>query len=359
MDMNSLKQWYEITNAKMAFGDKARSKVYKKLATLMRTGIPLRDSLLTINEHLTDSGKKQNPVSYVLKDVLRKIANGQSLARALNDWIPPNDRILIDAGEQAGKTEQALENTLYMQENSKRIKNEIIVISYPIVLLIAITVFLFIFTNDIVPAFEQALTRDKWVGIPAYMAQIGDFLNSWLIYILIVMGVIGGVAFWSLPRWTGDLRVKFDSFPPWSLYRLNAGVGFMLSFAALYKAGVSIPEILKILMKGSNPWYRERIKKTLAYVNNGLNIGEALYKTGFNFPDKETVIDMRTFSAQDGFDDILEKMAKDWLEENVQKVKAQMKIFFYIALLTLATLVGMIASSIFSLQTQVSAAIGH
>ena len=55
---------------------------------------------------------------------------------------------------------------------------------------------------------------------------------------------------WTLPRWVGPMRAKADKLPPWSLYRLVNGAGFMLSCSALVKAGVQIPEILRILQRG-------------------------------------------------------------------------------------------------------------
>ena len=40
----------------------------------------------------------------------------------------------------------------------------------------------------------------------------------------------------SLPRWTGPLRVKFDKFLPWSIYKLYNGTGFLIALKGFVAA---------------------------------------------------------------------------------------------------------------------------
>jgi type II secretory pathway component PulF len=154
------------------------------------------------------------------------------------------------------------------------------------------------------------------------------------------------------------MRVRFDRYPPWSLYRLVVGSGFMLTASAMIKAGVKETKILVVLQRGASKWYVERLSRTLFQVKNGHNLGEALYRTGFNFPDKETVQDLRAYAQLGKFEDNLERLGQRWLTESVARVKAQVSVLFMTSLLFFGGVFFWIAGGIFSLVNQVQAATG-
>ena len=341
------------------FGAKMRERTYRKIASFLRNGVSLPDTLRTIHEHATDDGRKpKDPLALVMRDWINKVSNGLSFGRAVNGWVPDADRIVIEAGEAAGGLADALDNALFIQQSAKKIRSAIIAgVAYPAVLMILAIGLLVIFGQRIVPAFAEVMPRDKWSGTPALMGDISDFVSYGLMPTLVAFGMVIAGVLWSMPRWVGRARVKADTIVPWSLYRLNMGAGFMLSVSALVKAGVQVPEILRILMRGSKPWYYERISLTLSQVNNGINIGEALYRSRMNFPDKETVKDLRSYAGFDNFDETLELLGRQWVEESVDKVRAQMAVIKNMALILLGIVFGTIAVGIFSLQQQVSASV--
>src|SRR3546814_9476613 len=100
----------------------------------------------------------------------------------------------------------------------------------------------------------------------------------------------------------------------------------MLAVSGMVKAGVPIPSILRTLQRGATPWYQERIAHTLWHVNNGLNLGEALHRSGFGFPDVETVKDLRAYAALDGFD--------ERSEEHTSEPQSLMRISYAVFCLT-------------------------
>lgn len=352
MNAESLKR----LNAKMAFDGKARARIYRKLAKFLTNGMSLGDALSEMHNVAIDDGKNpKDPIGYILKEWSRKISNGESLGRAISGWVPGGDRIVIEAGETAGKLPKALLDALYIQSSGKKIKREIQSgVAYPVFLSLLAIGLLVIFGKWIVPAFADIMPRENWTGTAGFMAGVADFVDTGLIPTILAVISIICVMMYSLPRWTGATRVKFDNYPPWSLYRLNAGSGFMLSLSALLRAGVKIPDILRILLRGATPWYHERISTTLSYVQNGANIGEALYKTKKNFPDKETVQDLRSYAKYSGFDDVLEELGREWIDDSVEKVKMQMAVLKNISLVLMGIVFGVIATGIFALQQQVS-----
>ena len=229
-------------------------------------------------------------------------------------------------------------------------------LTYPgFLILLGISVMSF-YGLKVIPQFSESLPRERWEGSAANMGYLTDFVNYYLVPSIIVMAVVVAVVFYSLPRFVGPVRARLDQYPPWSLYRLSLGAGFMLSVSALLKAGVKVPTILEILRRNANPWYEERMSATLRHVANGTNLGDALYRTKLGFPDLETARDLRGFASLDGFEDILETIARKWIGESVGKVKVQAAILKNLAFLFIGALFAFLFTGLFALQQQIAAA---
>jgi type II secretory pathway component PulF len=341
---------------KIQFGGAVRARVYRKLISFLKNGVPLSSALKIMWTHATDDGKNPNhPTALVLRDWMDRVANGQSFGRAVTGWVPDSDRIVLEAGETAGALDEAIANALYIHEGGKKIKGAIIGgLAYPAILILVALGFMIMFGVKIVPSFDAVLPKEKWMGTAANMAMVADFVDVWLLPLGIGLGGLTAAIIWSMPRWTGPNRAFMDRFPPWSLYRLNAGAGFMLSVAALVKAGVQVPEVLRIIGKGASPWYQERVMGALRHVSNGINLGEALYRTKLNFPDAETVKDLRSYAELDGFEETLEVLGRQWMEESVDKIRAQTGVLRNLAFVILGITFGIIATGIFALEQQVT-----
>ena len=341
---------------KLQFSSKARLAVYRKMIKFLNNGVPLSQALDIMWGFASEDGKKPNKAQAVVLDAWRKnIRNGMSFARAIDGWVPDKDRTVIDAGESAGRLDIAIENAVYIHEGGKKIKSAIIGgLAYPGFLVAIAIGFMAMFGTQVVPAFEMVLPRTEWTGTGASMATLSDFVNIYLVPTLIAFGVLIFLIVISLSRWTGRARVFFDKLPPYSIYRLSSGAGFLLAVASMVKAGIPIPETLRILQRSAKPWYKERITVTLGYVNNGQNLGEALYRSKFDFPDKETVNDLRAYASLDGFDETLEKLGMEWMEESVDKIKAQASVLKNLSFILLGGVFMWIASGIFALQQQIA-----
>jgi len=341
---------------RLQFGPKARMRVYRKLVRFLSNSMSLSQALDIMYQHASeDFTKPKATLAIVLDHWRREVRNGKPFGRAIQGWVPEADRLVIEGGDGHGKLAVAIEKAILIAESSSRIKMSLIGgLSYPAVLVAVAIGFMMMFGLSVVPAFEEILPRDKWTGVGAQMATMSDFVRFYLLWTLLACGGLIALSVWSLPRWTGPLRVKFDSIPPWSLYRLIVGSGFLLTVAGMIKAGLPIPSILRMLQRDSSPWYMERLKHTLDNVNNGANLGEALHKTGFQFPDKESVQDLRAYASLNKFDETLERMGTEWLEESVTKIAGQTAVFRNIAFLILGGVFMWIAAGIFSLQQQIT-----
>jgi len=340
---------------KIQFGARERQRVYRKLATFLRNGVPLNESLRIMYFHASDDGKKaNNPTAQILLEWRRAVSNGSSFGKAVAGWVPEGDRILLDAGEQSG-LDEAIRDAMFIQNARKKIMSTIFGgMTYPAILTLVCLGFMIMLAERIVPSFEDVLPRERWQGAAANMAMIADFVNDWLLYVALGVAAVVATVVYSFPRWVGRWRVFADRIPPWSLYRLYSGAGFMLVLSALTKAGVQQTEILKIIRRGAGPWYDERISGALRHVANGANLGQALWLTGLGYPDVETVKDLRSYAEQDGFDEILRELGVQWIEQSIEKIQSQTNILRNLSFMVFGIVFGSIASGIFALEQQLA-----
>lgn len=353
--MSKFERWF----SKVQFSGKERIRIYRKIIRLLQNGVPLLQALESIWLLSSRDGKKPNlPIARILRMWIEQVKNGKPLDVAIQGWVPETDRTVIGAGDASGRLPEAIENACFLYEGQKKIKTAVIAgVAYPIVLFGMDVAFLFIFGMDVIPKFETALPRDRWTGLAGQMASMADFVQSWMIPLLVVVLSLVAVMFWSMPRWTGKLRVRLEKWPPYSIYKLVEGSGFLLSMAALTAAGVKQTVALRSMMRDARPWYEERISKTLYHVNNGLNLGEALHRTGLRFPDDETVNDLRTYATLNGFDEMLMRLGRENLEETIDRIRQQSTVMRNAGIIVAGVVIAWLFMGIFSIQQQITMAL--
>ena len=341
------------------FNSKSRIRVYRKLIRFLDNSIPLIKALDILYYHATNDGRKPHSIQgEILNHWRRSVRGGKSFGQAIQNWVPESDRMVIEGGERAGALAPAINQAIEINKSMTQIKVSILSgLTYPFVLLTALVGFVVLFGLRVIPEFELVLPRAKWTGTGAQMAFLSDFAINWLVFLLPLLAISIILTLYSLPRWKGRIRAKFDNVPPWSLYRLLVGTGFILTIAGMIKSGVPIPRILAILQRDANPYYRERLHHTAQNVKNGHNLGNALFLTGFNFPDSETIKDIRIYADLNRFNEALETLGREWLEDSKVKIHRQSAIFRNVAIVALGTVFMWIASGIFDLQQQIAAAV--
>lgn len=341
---------------KRSFGSKSRMRVFSKLSRYLSNGVPVSYALNELYKFSSDNGKKKNNIdAVVIFFWINEIRNGSSLTEAMKDWVPADELSIISAGEISGNVSQALDDIIYINETKKKVKSALSGIIYPIVLVLTTCLYLYIFGNQVVPAFASILPVQEWQGAGRLMYYLAFFVQNYLIYTMLFFVFLIIAVVFSMPRWTGKIRNKVDSIPPWSIYKTVFGCGFLLSLSSLMQSGVPAPEAIRIIMKTANPWYRERLVGIRYRLLNGdVNLGEALYSCGYMFPSKQMIMDLRSYAALGGFDEMLNKLSVQWQDDSVAFINKQMAIFKNAAIVLMGLMFMWIVSGMFSLQQQIS-----
>jgi type II secretory pathway component PulF len=190
----------------------------------------------------------------------------------------------------------------------------------------------------------------------AWLAWLAWFAEKYTLAIAVGALALVGLYLATVSRWTGRSRLLVEGIPPWSFYRLSQGIGFLLASSALLRAGMQMTEVFDRLRQDSSPYLRERLSAAVQRIRSGDNFGNALFKTGMNFPDKDIVQDMRTYAGLTGFNDTLAQVAREWLEDAVRKVQGQAQALNMVMLFLMFVLIVVVFTGLYAVTGQIGEA---
>jgi len=343
--------------ARLQFTDSVRISMYRKISKMLSNGLPLLKILEELRDRASDQGKKPGePLAIVLDDCRRMVQNGRLLSEGLERWAPKSEQMIILAGEQSGRLEKTLLAVVEVVVNSRKIKSVIVSgIAYPISVVVLITVYMWLFGTKVIPEFARIVDPTQWKGPAHSLYVMSLWVQHWMIITVIGIAAAIGALFASMPLWRGNVRVFFDRFAPYSIYRLVIGSGFLTAFSALQSAGVTVERSLMLLSGMSTPWLRERLDGALLGVRSGLNCGEAMRASGYGFPSKEVIDDLCVYAEYRGFSEALKMLADEWMMEGVENIALKMKIVNGFAIVTLAIVISWLVTGFFGIQQEIAA----
>lgn len=351
----------DVLYAKLNFrlNTQKRMELYRKLASLLRNNFTLMDALGRIERAESKNGKKPDePFAIAMRTWQTNLERGDSFYEATRGWVPTNETLMMTFGDLS-KLSIAMENVVIVGEGSQKIRNSILsAITYPLFLLaLTIGIIVMVGLYLVPPLTEAAGTEIVWRGSAATLVWISNFSkNYWYFFVFGFVGILF-VIWLSLANWSGKIRSMFDGLPPWSMYKIQVSVGWLMSLAAMVGAGASVPVAMKLLADNSNKYLRYVLESTLHFVANGDNLGVALDNTGLKFPNNEIIGDLVIYSDMNNFDENLSKIANDYLEESVRRMESISSTLNTMGILLISLIIGWVVFGTFQMQDQITAAL--
>ncbi|MGN1063075.1 MAG: type II secretion system F family protein [Alphaproteobacteria bacterium] len=354
---NAINTAYARFMVRMSTSD--RLAFYKKLRALLKNRFSLMDALDRMYQIASKEGKAPDEVMAIAEAAwMRSIQNGDSFSVALRGWAPSSELLMLSVGDVAN-LEEAVANTIKVVEGMRRMKAPVVnAIGYPMFLICMVILLIWGVGAFMVPPMVDAVPGLIWTGLAASLVGLSNFVDAHPILLFSTLPVIFIIIILTFPYWRKGLRKRFDKAPPWSIYRIFIGVGWLLSLAALVKAGTPVSKALRSLRADAAPYLLYRIDRALVFVNNGDNLGDALYKTQLGFPDEEVVGDLRIYAELDNFPEALERLADDWLETSVQDIEQKAAVLNAIAILSIAAIIAWVVLGTFAMQDQMVSGMG-
>jgi general secretion pathway protein F len=253
----------------------------RQLATLVRAGLPLEESLLAVSQQ-TEKPRIQS----IVLGVRAKVMEGHTLASGFGEFprvFPEIYRATVAAGEQSGHLDNVLERLADYTEGRDQLRQKVLgAMLYPIVLSVIcfgiVSALLVYVVPQVVAVFEAS--KAKLPLITTLLITVSGFMRSFGIYILIA----AFVAVVLFRRWlrNPEARTRFDR---WQLRlpmigRLTRGFNtarFTRTFSILSASAVPVLEAMRIAGEVvTNLPMRNAVAEAAARVREGAPIGRSL-----------------------------------------------------------------------------------
>jgi general secretion pathway protein F len=341
-DIDLLKFFRRISPADVAV-------MTRQLATLVRAGIPLVDSIGA----LVDQVEKEE-LKRVLTVVREKLNEGTSFAKALEQHpkaFPPIFVNMVAAGEASGTLEQVLERLADFMEAQARLRSKVsAALAYPLLMALIGTLLISVLMVAVVPkvtAIFESLDR----ALPWYTQVLigtSNFAASYWWLILMVLGT----GIWWFRRWrkTPGGRMKWDTFCLKApicgrLLQMLSIARFAKTLATLLAAGVPLLKAMDIVKNVlGNALLEKVVEEATGSIREGESIAEPLRRSGQFPPIVTHMIAVGEKSGQ--LEQMLESVANSYDAQVETNVQALTSLLEPLMIVVMGAAVGFIAFSI-------------
>lgn len=253
------------------------SIVTRQLATLLRAGIPLVDSITALIDQTSNIKFKQ-----ILSDIKNRLNEGSNLADALSHYPHIFSNLYINmvrAGETSGTLELVLARIADYTENQAKLRARITgALTYPVIMLfVAIGIISFLFVA-VVPKITRIFEEMK-ASLPLptkILIAISSFVRDywWLIFIMMGATIYLVIRFIRSPAG----RLKFDRLMlvapvVGDITRMLAMTRFSRTLATLLRSGVPILQSMDIVKNILN---NQILIQSLEEARNSIREGESI-----------------------------------------------------------------------------------
>ena len=323
--------------------------VTRQLATLVRAGLPLEETLQAASQQTEKARLKS-----MLLAVRSRVMEGHTLATGLGDFphvFPEIYRTTVSAGEQSGHLEVVLERLADYTENRQQMQSKIqLALFYPALLtLVAVGVVIGLMTF-VVPQVVQVFDNigQELPGLTRTLIAMSDFLRNYGLMMLVLLALAGGGLAWLLKKEGPKRRFHEILLLLPLIGRLERGVNagrFARTFSIVTASGVPVLDGLRIASEVmSNLPMRESVEEATRKVREGASIHAALEKSGY-FPPMMVHL-VASGEASGKLEEMLERAATNQEREIETLISAVMGLFEPILILVMGAVVLIIVLAI-------------
>lgn len=307
---------------------KTKDKVLfsRQLSTLINAGLPLVQSLRSVNRQTTSK-----PLKVIINKVIGDVEAGATLATAMSKHPEAFNQVytsLIAAGEASGTLDKALERLAIQQEKDADLITKVRgAMVYPIIVLlvmVGVVTFMLVKVLPQVEVLYEGLPGAELPLVTKILLAVANFVIDFWWAILIVIGF----AIFFGTRWARTLggkqvidRLKMKAWPVGPLFSKMYMARFARTGTTLVASGVPLLQMLSITANSINNVHVEAsIHRAAEKVKGGKALSDSLQNDP-NF--LELVPNMLRIGEQSGsLEQMLAKTADYYEKEVDDQVKA-------------------------------------
>lgn len=254
----------------------------RQLSTLINAGLPLVQSLRTVQEQT-----KNKNLQFVVSNVIADVESGKTLSTALSNHPNVFNNIfisLIAAGETSGTLDKALERLASQQEKDADIIAKVRgAMVYPIIVLLVMFGVVTFMLVQVLPQVEKLYDSMSGAQLPlvtrVLLAASGAVVNFWWIFAILVVIIIVFASRWARTlsgKSTVDM-VKLKVPLINKLLRELYMARFSRTAHTLVASGVPLLQVIEVTSRSINNVIIERSLKAVAEkVKGGKSLSDSL-----------------------------------------------------------------------------------
>lgn len=326
---------------------KLRTKVYKKLGSLIKQSLSIKDIIIEIT-NIKDM--ENTPEYFFLKNIQKQMQKGKSFTDSVVGWVSDNELQLIKAGEKSGDLEKsfsmAIKLTTRLKEIKKRIYSEA---AYPAILILASLGLLYGLSTNIMPSLTGISNPNDWPSMSKNLYLLSYFVEKNIFYIFLILLSLSSLITYTLPKLTGNIRDRLDSFPPYSTYKVLQSSIFLISLSTLLNAQITLKESILNLKKQANPYVSNKLKVMIKRIDKGETPGKSI---NTEFMGKAGA-DIEIYSKAADFEKALLDLGDENMDDTLDVISQSMSLFRVLMLVLIGALVGWVVLSFFEVANTV------
>lgn len=249
----------------------------RQLATLVRAGVPLVESVAALTEQVEKEELKRT-----LTSVRETLNEGTSFAKSLEAHpriFPPLYVNMVSAGEASGTLEAVLERLADFMEGQARLKGKVTAaLAYPVLMMFIGIIMVSVLMVAVVPKVAS-IFENMGHALPWYTRLLIGVSGIVAGYWWLIIGVgIGSVIVFRRWRATPEGRLKWDSFrlvvPIFGRLQLLVSVArFARTLSTLLSSGVQLLQAMEI---GRHVLENSRLESVIAEAIGSIRGGESI-----------------------------------------------------------------------------------
>lgn len=310
-------------------------------------------------EQLSFRSTSKSLLYYVYEDILDKLKTGSSESESLKKFLPETDVMMVEAfvnDDISIGFKQLIEYNEKIHEMNSSLKKAVI---KPAGYFIALYAIIGYFSLFLIPEILKTLPEGAELS---WGSEVMVFLNdnyiSMLVWTIIIVIAIIAILSWALPRYNGSLRLTLEAVPPFSIYKIVNGCGFLNALNSLTSSGFqefeAIEKMRDLAVANKNIYMAYRLNIIVDKMKQSASVGAALVDMKLNFPDKEILKDLEIYSTYGILDESLSKMTEDITEKGLSLIKIQAKVIEVVMLFVVVLGLLTLFNGIFSMTTDLS-----
>jgi len=321
----------------------------RQLATLIGAGLPLSQSLRTVQEQTANKKMQEN-----VQDIISDVEGGRALSEAFGKHPEVFDSVylsMISAGEVSGTMDDALRRIAAQQEKDAAMMSKIRgAMTYPLIVLGVIVVVVAFMLLTVVPQVDQ-LYSDLNKQLPLVtLIMVGTanfFINFW--WILFILIGVGGYFFLQYLKTEPGIKMK-DTFklnvPLFKgMFRKLYMARFARTGQTLLSTGVPMLDMLKISSNAvNNVVISEGISRAADKVKGGKALSVALKNEDYFLAMVPQMIKIGEQSGK--IDEMMGKTAQIYEDELDEEIRAISTAIEPILMVFLAAVAGLMVGAV-------------